>query len=97
MVGNIGSPGRLNYTVIGDSVNTAQRLEMLSREVGEEDAEVVTLISGETALRLGSEFLISPVGRKVLHGRHVETDVFMLKSTRVSDTEETSSAKPRPL
>lgn len=82
MVGNIGAPGRFNFTVVGDSVNTAQRLEALSREIGENDAEVISLISGETAMRLGPEFLISPVGRKVLHGRHVETEVFMLKSAR---------------
>lgn len=80
MLGNIGSAGRINYTVIGDTVNTAQRLERLARDVDGEEAEVVTLISGDTAMQLGQDFLISPIGRKVLHGRHEETEVFILKS-----------------
>ncbi len=87
MVGNIGSSGRINYTVIGDSVNTSERLERLAREISDADAEVATLISGETAMQLGPEFLISPIGRKVLHGRHQGTDVFILKSGRGLDEE----------
>ena len=79
MLGNIGSAGRINYTVIGDSVNTAQRLEALAREVGDKQDEVAALISGDTAKLLGADFIISPVGRKVLHGRHDQTEVFMLK------------------
>ena len=86
MLGNIGSAGRVNYTVIGDAVNTAQRLERLAREVGGEDPEVFTLISGETAVQLGPSFTISPIGRKVLRGRHDETEVFILKSSRTSFT-----------
>ncbi|MGI9385522.1 MAG: adenylate/guanylate cyclase domain-containing protein, partial [Methyloligellaceae bacterium] len=34
VVGNIGSPGRLNYTVVGDSVNVAQRLQEAGKFVG---------------------------------------------------------------
>jgi adenylate cyclase len=48
LVGNIGAPGRVNFTVVGDSVNLAQRLEQLGKEFMGPDDEVVLLTSGET-------------------------------------------------
>ena len=34
LVGNIGAAGRVNYTIIGDTVNTAARIEGLTRDTG---------------------------------------------------------------
>lgn len=63
IVGNIGAPGRVNYTLVGDSVNIAARLEQLSKEIGaESDAKI--LLSGETAQ------LATDTSSFVSHGLH---------------------------
>ncbi|CAN5153051.1 hypothetical protein BH10PSE6_BH10PSE6_17180 [soil metagenome] len=48
VVGNIGAPGRVNFTVVGDTVNVAQRFEQLGKEFMSADDEVVVLVSGAT-------------------------------------------------
>ncbi len=80
MVGNIGPAGRVNYTVIGDTVNTAQRLESLGRSRHREGDEVVCLISGETAKHLDrAAFRLTSAGSTVLKGRQEVTEVFRLE------------------
>ncbi|MFI5001295.1 MAG: adenylate/guanylate cyclase domain-containing protein, partial [Reyranellales bacterium] len=48
VVGNIGAPGRVNFTVVGDTVNIAQRFEQLGKEFMKPEDEVVVLVSGDT-------------------------------------------------
>jgi adenylate cyclase len=50
MAGNIGSDDRLSYTAIGDTVNTASRLESLTKIAG-----YALLLSGPTRMRLTRE------------------------------------------
>ena len=52
VVGNIGAPGRVNFTVVGDTVNIAQRMEQLGKEFMKPGEEVVVLVSGDTIAAL---------------------------------------------
>ncbi|HYX01350.1 MAG TPA: adenylate/guanylate cyclase domain-containing protein, partial [Reyranella sp.] len=48
VVGNIGAPGRVNFTVVGDTVNIAQRFEQLGKEFMKEGEDIVVLTSAAT-------------------------------------------------
>ncbi len=78
VVGNIGAAGRLNYTLIGDTVNVAQRLEGLGKELDTRETETAILLSGETVRLLGKQFQLRPLGGHHLRGRRAETEVFEL-------------------
>ena len=78
-VGNIGAPGRLNDTIIGDTVNIGQRLEQLGKVIHSDNADVSILISGDTAGQLSDAFAPISVGRNRVKGRVGEIDVFDLR------------------
>ena len=78
MVGNIGAPGRINYTIVGDIVNTAQRLEQVAKSYMAEEEEALVVVSDvviRSARDPGPAVLVS---QQILRGRQAGTDVFKL-------------------
>ena len=63
IAGAIGGAGRLNFSVIGDAVNVAARVEAHTRETGD-----TILITGETWTRLSHEFEVDSRGKAELKG-----------------------------
>jgi class 3 adenylate cyclase len=82
VVGNIGAPGRINYTVVGDTVNVAQRFEQLGKEHMAQADEVIVLVSGETLgmLQDREALGVEPVfvGEQTVRGRHEPEQVYRL-------------------
>jgi adenylate cyclase len=84
IAGNIGSPRRLDYTVVGDAVNTAQRL-MTNAAGGQ------ILISESTARKMGKTFDLERLPELKVKGRSEAVPVF-----RVNWVEESAATVVLP-
>lgn len=77
-VGNIGGASRVSYTIVGDTVNSAERLCELGKEVAPGASDVVALLSGDTAAAVADALpgldLVS-CGAHVLRGRKGGTEI----------------------
>jgi adenylate cyclase len=69
VAGNLGSPKRMDYTVIGDTVNTAARLQSI--------AQPNQILIGEaTYEEVMGKFKIKEIGKKKVKGKAKEITVF---------------------
>ncbi len=85
VVGNIGATGRMNYTIVGDGVNTGQRLEGLGKEL-DDGRDVTVLVSAATAQAADRhEIHLEPAGQFQLKGKDLPLEVFRLAFQRPED------------
>lgn len=79
VVGNVGHERRLDYTAIGDTVNTTARLEASTKELG-----AVLLVSRATVDQLGEELRARAmlIGDVVMKGKARPVEAWALKPLR---------------
>ncbi|HEX9932672.1 MAG TPA: adenylate/guanylate cyclase domain-containing protein [Allosphingosinicella sp.] len=70
VVGNFGGEGRIQYTALGDGMNTAARLESANKSL-----KTTILVSAEAVAESGLDWF-RPMGRVVLSGRATAVEVW---------------------
>jgi class 3 adenylate cyclase len=83
LVGNVGSSERLSYTVMGDGVNVAARLEGMNKNF-----RTTICVSDSVVEAVGSDIVARPISKVQVEGRKHEFMIYELLGIRNSDDHE---------
>jgi class 3 adenylate cyclase len=76
--GNVGAPGRSNYGIVGDTVNTTQRIEQLAKVICPDQPTAAILVSARTRELAGSAFAFHEAGAHEVRGRSQAVMIYQL-------------------
>lgn len=86
VAGSLGGKDRMEYGVIGDSVNIASRLESCAKEIQDDLCRI--LIAGETLSHVHSQFKVESWGVMTLKGKEKTVEVYRVIGTTDSFSKE---------
>ena len=87
VVGNMGSDRLFDYTVIGDTVNLASRLESVNKVF-----RTHIIISGDTLKKTAEHFFVRDLGLIEVKGKNVAVNIFELLGERSDELTEKRQA-----
>jgi len=84
IVGSLGGKERMEYGVLGDSVNTASRLESYKKELQPSNCRI--LIGYDTLIYLEDRFNVESWGSDTLKGQNREVEIYLVKDSKVPES-----------
>ena len=95
--GNVGAPGRSNYGIVGDTVNTTQRIEQLAKLICPDQPTAAILVSARTRALAGPGFTFREAGAHEVRGRREPVMIYrLLDAVGVLPPSRRQSSSQRP-